>query len=93
MFVCGVLCMKVINRKIDIVTYFDEKGIHPVRFRLQNEETKNIYKIEKVLLEYEEKFQGRIQKVYRCQGKIKANLRVYELKYDTKECFWYLFKV
>ncbi|WP_163192539.1 hypothetical protein [Clostridium thermarum] len=85
--------MKVVNKKIDIVTWFDEEGIHPVRFRYKDKESEKVIKIDKVLFQYEEKFAGSLLKVFRCKSKINNEEKVYEIKYNTKECNWLLFKI
>jgi hypothetical protein len=87
--------MKVIAKPIQVVAWFNEKGsINPVRFKLCNEDEKNItIKINKILFTNKENLAGNKMIVYKCQSIINGIEKLYELKYEINSCKWMLFKI
>ena len=85
--------MKVLTKPIEVVAWFDEDGIHPMRIRLKDGETIKVIKIEKVMYTYEEKLAERKMLVYRCRSRIGDDDSILEIKYDVSTLKWILFKM
>lgn len=87
--------MKTIAKSIQMVSWTDEKGdIHPVRFKLQNEdESFCVIKVDRVLLKDKERLGGNPMLIYRCQSTISGVERIFELKYELGTCKWILWKI
>lgn len=87
--------MKIVAKPIQMVVWFDEKGIpNPVRFRIINEDQSYmVIKIDKVLFKNTEKLAGNIMYIFRCQSLINNIQKVYEIKYEISTCRWILFKI
>lgn len=87
--------MKVINKEIDLLCWFDKQGAAtPIRFRLINEEGQDqVIKIEKILKKDLEKLAGNRMFVYTCQSLINNETRILTLKYELDTCRWFLFKI
>jgi len=86
--------MKVISKPIEVVDWFDKIGtVHPVRFRvIQDEETTTVI-INKVIRQSKEKLAGNNMWVFTCQSLINGAEKLYELKYEIITCKWVLFKI
>lgn len=87
--------MKVINKNIDLLCWFDKKGTpHPLKLRLTNEDgISTVIKIQKVIKKDTEKLAGNRMLVFTCQSIINNTLRCFELKYEIDTCKWFLFKI
>lgn len=86
--------MKVVAKPIEVVAWFDKKGtVHPVRFRIiQDEETTTVI-IDKVIRQSKERLAGINMIVFTCQSLMKGTEKVYEIKYEISTCRWVLFKI
>ena len=86
--------MKVVAKPIEVVAWFDIIGnIHPVRFRIvQDEETTTVI-IDKIINLMEEKLAGNNMIVFTCQSLINDKEKIYEIKYEIATCRWVLFKI
>ncbi|MHC1682240.1 MAG: hypothetical protein AB6733_04745 [Clostridiaceae bacterium] len=87
--------MKVVAKPIEMIAYFTKEGEpHPIKFRLTKEDDQNfIIKVDKILFKEKERIAGNDVLVYRCQSVINSMDKVFELKYDLKNCKWVLFKI
>ncbi len=87
--------MKVVAKPVDMMAWFEDGGeIHPIRFRLKNEDDEHqVIKVGRICSKALEKFAGNPMMVFRCQSEINGQLRPYELKYELETCRWILFKI
>lgn len=86
--------MEVVNVPIDALIWTDKDGsIHPVRFRLVEDEGYRIIKIDKLISAEKIKLFGHINIVFRCQSVIDYIEKVFELRYIVDECRWVLWKI
>ncbi len=87
--------MKVINKSIDVLCWFDFTGMpHPIRFRLKDENgAYAVIQILKVTSTEHEKLAGNKMIVFTCQCKIHNLERIVVLKYELDTCKWILFKL
>ena len=87
--------MKVVAKQIEMVAWFNKKGIPmPVRFRIENEdESYRVIKIDKVVTMDKEKLAGNEMLVFKCQSLIDGVLTMFEIKYELSTCRWILFKI
>lgn len=85
--------MKVIAKPIEMICWFDKDGVHPIRFRLQEQDEKNIViKVDKVITKTMERLAGNNMLVFECQSIINGRERRYQIKYELATCRWILFK-
>jgi len=86
--------MKIVAKPIEVVAWFDKIGtVHPVRFRIiQNEET-TIVIIDKIVNEIEERLADIYMLVFTCQSLINDKEKIYEIKYEISNHRWILFKI
>ena len=82
--------MKVISKEIEIVAYFDIDGsIKPLKFRLEEDDTYKVIKIEKVIsTQLEDKML-----IFKCSTTIGEREKVFEIKYDIENFTWVLWKI
>lgn len=87
--------MKVINKKIDIICWFDKDGNpKPLRFRISDKDgINNVIKIDNILTVSSEKLAGNQMLVFECQGIINGILKRFVIKYELSTCKWILFKI
>ena len=86
--------MKVICKPIDMIAWFEKNGqIHPIKFKLTEAEEHKVIVIEKVQSVHLETLAGNPMYVFDCQSQINGFLKVYQLKYETRTCKWFLFKI
>ncbi|WML34966.1 hypothetical protein [Clostridium sp. OS1-26] len=87
--------MKVIAKSIEMVAWFDKKGVlNPVRFRLDGEVGESItIKIDKVISRDKEKLDGNHMLIFNCQGCVNGAQKLFEIKYELSTCKWILFKI
>ena len=86
--------MKVIAKPVDVVAWFENKGmINPIKFRIKCEDDSyKVIKIDKVLLRDKERIAGNIMQIFRCSSVIDGVNKIYELKYEINTSKWILFK-
>ena len=82
--------MKIVSKQIDIVAYFDIDGsIKPLKFRLEEDDTYKVIKIEKVIsTQLEDKML-----IFKCSTTIGEREKVFEIKYDIENFTWALWKI
>lgn len=87
--------MKVLAKSIEMIAWFREDGTpKPLRFRIRNnDDSKTIIKVDKVIYTDTEKLAGNPMLIFRCQSIINNVDKVYELKYEIKSCQWILYKI
>jgi len=87
--------MKVVAKPVDMMAWFEDGGaIHPIRFRLKNEDgQQQVIKVDRICSRDLEKLAGNPMVVFRCQSQINGLLKPYELKYELETCRWILFKI
>jgi hypothetical protein len=87
--------IKIVVKPIEVVVWTDVKGnIHPVRFKITNEDESNsVVKIDKVISVDKGKLAGNEMLVFKCQSVINEVEKLYEIKYDLKSCKWILYKI
>lgn len=78
-----------------MIAWFTKDGYPiPLRYRLMDEEEKNIViRVNKILFKEEEKIAGNRMLLYRCESLINNSLKIFELKYEIATCKWFLFKM
>jgi hypothetical protein len=87
--------MQVLNKNIDMLCWFDEKGLpHPIRFRVKTEDESNeVIKIDKVLFVDKDKIKNHENLIFRCVSLFNGIKKVYELKFNLMSCKWILFRI
>lgn len=87
--------MKVLAKPIEMVAWFDFKGqIHPVRFRLIDEEGRyRTVVVKAVQARKSERLAGNPMLVYLCRGTFGDKEVLFELKYEKDTDRWTLFKM
>lgn len=91
--------MKAVMKDIDMICYFSfdkEKNkvdVHPIRFRIVENEENQTIKVEKVITKTQQRFQGVIIWVFDCQSVIQGIEKRYQIIYNTKDCKWILAKI
>ena len=82
--------MKIISKKIEVVAYFDIDGsIKPIKFRLEEDDTYKVIKIEKVIsTQLEDKML-----VFNCSTSLGEREKIFEIKYDAEKFTWVLWKI
>lgn len=87
--------MKVLAKPIEMIAWFDFKGrIHPIRFRLIDEEGKyKIISIKSIQERKKEKLAGNLMQVFLCRGIVQDKEVLFELKYEKDTDQWTFFKM
>ncbi len=86
--------MKVICKPIDMIAWFEKNGqIHPIRFKITEDEEQQVIRVEAVQSVNLEKLAGNPMYVFNCQSHINGLLKVYQLKYEVRTCKWVLYKI
>ncbi|MTI65041.1 MAG: hypothetical protein FH753_00365 [Firmicutes bacterium] len=87
--------MKVVNVSVDMIALFNKNGEpKPIKFRLTSKDGEYItVKVKKILLKNKLKIANKKYFSFRCQSIIRGLEKVYELRYDTNEFKWILFKM
>jgi len=86
--------MKTVAKEIEMICLFNSKGIMPIRFKYQEDDSSyKVIKVDKVITKNSEKLCGNIAFVYDCQSVICGVERLFQLKYFISECRWVLFKI
>lgn len=77
-----------------MIAWFEKDGkVHPIKFRLKEEDLNRVIVIERIRCVKTEKFAGNQMSVFECQSHIHGILKIYEIKYDIGTCKWLLFKI
>lgn len=86
--------MKVVVNKIEMIAHFKDDGkINPIKFRIKEEDSYNVIKIKKVIKVDEQKIAGEKIKMYTCTAVINNTEKIFELRFNIKNCEWYLYKI
>jgi len=86
--------LKVVAKPIEVVAWFDKIGtVHPVRFRIMQDEEITIVIIDKIINQIEERLAGINMLVFTCQSLINDTEKIYEIKYEIATHRWVLFKI
>ena len=85
--------MKVVAKDIEMIAYFKKEGITPLRFRIEEDSSFQVIKIEKIVRRNLEKFCGNKMIVFTCTGIVNNYEKIFEIKYDVDKCRWILFKI
>jgi len=87
--------MKVMAKPIEMIAWFDFKGlIHPIRFRLIDEEGKyKTISVKSIQARKKEKLAGNLMQVFLCRGIVNDKEVLFELKYEKDTDQWTLFKM
>ena len=81
--------MRMVNAPDEMIVYFDINKVYPVRFRWRNK----VYRIERVLQQYNSGTGGWKCVIFRCQGIVDGQEKLFELEYYTQEMRWRLHKI
>lgn len=85
--------MKVVAKPIDMLALFDVAGhIHPIRFRLEEDE-RVVIKVDEIFSRSFEKKAGIPVYVFDCISTIEGQRKAYQLKYEIEDNKWILFKI
>lgn len=87
--------MKILNKPIQMVVWFDENGIsNPVRFKIKNEdESFTVIKIDTILTRNKEKLAGNPTFSFICKSCINGHEKIYEIKFEINTSKWVLWKM
>lgn len=87
--------MKLINMPIDVLCTFTKSGkMEPLRIKILKEDGESdIISINKFYSLPEEKFNGNVMRLFRCESIHKNKEFIYELKYELNTCSWILYKI
>lgn len=86
--------MKVVAKEIEMIAYFKSDGvINPIRFRLEEDDKREVIKINKIISTDTEKLCGNKMIVFTCSAFINNTEKIFEIKYDVEKCRWMLFKI
>jgi hypothetical protein len=90
-----VIVLKVVAKPIEVVAWFDNKigTVHPVRFRIMQNEAVTTVIIDKIIKQIEERLAGNYTLVFTCQSLINDTEKIYEIKYEIATHRWVLFKI
>ncbi len=86
--------MKIVAKPIEVLAVFSANGdIRPYRFRITSEEQTQTIKIDRVVHVEEEKVAGIHAIHFDCRSRIDDREIMYQLRYQTQEQCWILFKI
>lgn len=87
--------VKVINKTVDVIAYFDKEGnIRPVSFRSPDENGELVVvKVDRLVGRKTEKIAGTTYIAFRCQSVVHGIEKVYELRFNTDKIKWVLSKM
>ncbi|WP_243156051.1 hypothetical protein [Clostridium sp. C2-6-12] len=82
--------MKVVSKEIEVIAYFDIDGsIKPIKFRIDENDTYKVIKIEKII---STQLEDRIL-LFKCSSFISDREVIFEIKYDIDNFTWILWKI
>ena len=77
-----------------MVAWFEEGGkVHPIRFRLKENDQNKVIAIERIRCVKLEKLAGNQMYVFECESHFDNILKIFEIKYEIETCKWILFKI
>jgi len=86
--------MKVLMRPIEMIYVSTTAGkLTPIKFKLPTDKGELVIKIDKIIKSQEEKISGSNIISYTCQSTINKTERLFELRYESRSCRWFLFKM
>jgi hypothetical protein len=86
--------MKVVCKPIDVIAWFEKDGkIHPIKFRIREDDFNQVIVIQKIRVVKTEKLAGNLMYVFECESEINGIIKIYEIKYEMATCKWILFKI
>lgn len=85
--------MKVVAKDIEIICHFSKQGITPLKFKMQEQDSYKVIKVDKVITKTTEKLCGNIALIFDCQSVIDGVAKLYQLKYIVEDMKWLLFKI
>lgn len=87
--------MKSLNKPIAMIANFTTEGsIVPMRFRVYDGYAQyTVIEVEKVLRNNFVKSGGQVMNVYDCLSVINGIQKNLQIRYATKDCKWYLYKI
>lgn len=86
--------MKVVCKAIEMIAWFEKDGkIHPIKFRMKENDENRVITVERVRRVKLEKLAGNEMYVFECESTFNNILKIYEIKYEVKSCQWILFKI
>lgn len=82
--------MKIVSKEIEVIAYFDMDGsIKPLKFRIEENDTYKVIKIEKII---STQLEDRIL-IFKCCSIIGDREMIFEIKYDVDKFTWILWKI
>ncbi|AHF09063.1 MULTISPECIES: hypothetical protein [Dehalobacter] len=86
--------MKTVMKPIEVIASFKVDGMStPLKFRIQEQDSPTIIKVEHVCFRSEDKLAGNKMITFQCQSTINGLLKVFELKFEPSTGKWFLFKI
>lgn len=82
-------------KPIEVIAWFNEDDYPiPLRYKIESEDMSNVViKVKRVVFKDEERLGRNRTFIYRCEGIINENQKIFELKYELSTCKWYLYKI
>lgn len=86
--------MKLLNKQIDMISWTSIDGeLHPIRFRLEENNEIIIVKVKQILHKERNQHGGRGVITFRCISIINGMEKIYELTYNCDNQKWLLKKI
>ncbi|UYZ39098.1 hypothetical protein OD350_28920 (plasmid) [Clostridium beijerinckii] len=85
--------MKVVSKNIEMVAYFNNGKIEPLKFRIKEENKYMVVKIKKIINYEKEKMRGNNMLKFTCTAIIEDVEKIFEIKYDINNTLWFLYKI
>ncbi len=86
--------MKVVCKPIEMIAWFEKDGkVHPIKFRLKEDDQNQVIPIERIRCVKLEKLAGNQMYVFECESHFNNILKIFEIKYEMDTCKWMLFKI
>lgn len=86
--------MKVVNQEINMIAWFRPQGkIRPIKFQMTEGDENIVIKVDRVVKKDVDKIAGVLIHIFTCQSIIKGIQKIYELRYNTKNLNWILYKI
>lgn len=84
--------MKVISKPIEVIAWFKDGTIKPIKFKIEEDSLCKVIVINKIMKSETEKLAGKEMKKFVCCSCINGVEKIIELKYDISTSKWILFK-
>ena len=89
--------MKVLNKPVDMVAFFDLEKNYPIplKFRIKTSESDRLIKVDKIRDSRQELKAGHRVCIFRCEtfDKLKDTVVPYEIHYEREDDVWILYKI